>query len=58
VLKEWMERKGYGMGQVMNALRLCLVGASLGPHLTDIMEVIGKEETVRRIQSGIMAISG
>ncbi len=57
-LKEWMERKGYGMGQVMNALRLCLVGASLGPHLTDIMEVIGKEETVRRIQSGIMAISG
>lgn len=56
-LKAWIEEKGYGTGQVMNALRLCLVGASLGPHLADIMEVIEKEETVRRIQNGIKAIA-
>ncbi|HNS46526.1 MAG TPA: glutamate--tRNA ligase family protein, partial [Bacteroidales bacterium] len=57
-LKEWIEDKGYGTGQVMNALRLCLVGASSGPHLTDIMETIGKEETVSRILRGVDALSG
>jgi glutamyl-tRNA synthetase len=56
-LKAWIEQKGYGTGQVMNAMRLCLVGASLGPHLTNIMEVIGKQETVRRIRRGIEVIS-
>ncbi len=57
-LKEWMEQKGYGTGQVMNALRLCLVGAGIGPHLTEIMETIGKAETIRRIITGVEAISG
>jgi glutamyl-tRNA synthetase len=55
-LKEWIEQKGYGPGQVMSALRLCMVGASLGPHLTDIMEVIGKEEVIRRIHSAVVAL--
>ncbi|MBP6977543.1 MAG: glutamate--tRNA ligase [Lentimicrobiaceae bacterium] len=57
-LKEWMEQKGYGTGQVMNALRLCLVGAGIGPHLTEIMETIGKEETIKRILRGVDALNG
>jgi len=57
-LKDWIEQKGYGTGQVMNALRLCLVGAGIGPHLTEIMETIGKAETVRRIITGVEALSG
>jgi glutamyl-tRNA synthetase len=37
----------------MQPLRLSLVGALKGPHLFDIIELIGKEETVKRIQNAI-----
>jgi glutamyl-tRNA synthetase len=41
------------MGQVMNPLRLTLVGAGIGPGVLEIAEMIGKEETLKRIQAGI-----
>ncbi|MBN2637959.1 MAG: glutamate--tRNA ligase [Bacteroidales bacterium] len=53
VVKQWMEEKEYGMGAVMNAFRLLLVGALKGPHLFDIAELIGQEETLMRIQTGL-----
>jgi glutamyl-tRNA synthetase len=56
-IKDWLESHQLGMGQVMNPLRLCLVGEMKGPHLTEIMEVIGREETMRRIRKGIEVIA-
>ncbi|NHN25574.1 glutamate--tRNA ligase [Flavobacterium jejuense] len=53
VLKEWMTINEIGMGKVMQPLRLSLVGALKGPHLFDIIEMIGKEETVKRIEKAI-----
>ena len=41
------------MGQVMNSLRLTLVGAGSGPSIFDIREIIGKEETLRRIDAAL-----
>jgi glutamyl-tRNA synthetase len=41
------------MGKVMQPLRLSLVGALKGVHLFDIMEIIGKEETIIRIEKAI-----
>ncbi len=52
-LKSWMEAEGIGMGKVMQPLRLSLVGALQGPHLFDIAEMIGKAESLRRIDSAI-----
>jgi glutamyl-tRNA synthetase len=49
----WIEAQGYPMGQVMNAFRLALVGESKGPHIFDITEILGKEETLRRLQKAI-----
>ena len=37
------------MGNVMNAFRLSVVGECKGPHMFDITELIGKEETLARI---------
>ncbi len=48
--------KGYGMGKVMNALRLCLMGISNGPGVADMCEIIGKEETIERIHRAIKSI--
>ena len=39
VVKEWIEKKGYNTGAVMNAFRLVIVGASRGPHMFDIIEL-------------------
>ncbi len=55
-VKPWIEEKEYGMGAAMNALRLCLVGASRGPGVFDIAEIIGKEETLSRIKRAIEKI--
>ena len=53
ILKEWMTTNEIGMGKVMQPLRLSLVGALKGPHLFDIIELIGKEETINRIEKAI-----
>ncbi|RUA32761.1 MAG: glutamate--tRNA ligase, partial [Bacteroidetes bacterium] len=53
VVKQWISDKELSMGQIMNAFRLCIVGAGKGPHLFDITELIGKEETLKRLQAGI-----
>jgi glutamyl-tRNA synthetase len=52
----WIETNEYPMGQVMNSLRLAIVGASMGPGLADICEIIGKPETIFRIDSAIKKI--
>lgn len=52
-LHRWIEEEGLKTGKVMNALRLCLVGKPQGPGLSDIMSVIGKEDTLGRIDNAI-----
>ncbi len=52
-VKKWLEEKGYGMGAVLNAFRLLIVGALKGPHLFDIIALIGQEETLRRMETGL-----
>lgn len=53
VVLNWITEKEYKMGAVMNAFRLSLVGASQGPHLFDIAGMIGKEETLLRLNHAI-----
>ena len=50
---EWIEDKGYGMGEIMNAFRLALVGEGKGPQMFDISGLIGKEETLKRLDRAI-----
>jgi len=45
----YIEDNQLGTGAVMNALRLAVVGSSIGPDLFTIIEMIGKEELARRI---------
>jgi len=52
-IKEWITAKEIGFGKVMQPLRLSLVGALKGPHLFDIIELIGKEETIKRIENAL-----
>ncbi|MCC9042123.1 glutamate--tRNA ligase [Myroides sp. M-43] len=55
IVKDWINEQGIGMGKVMQPLRLSLVGAVKGPDLFDIIEMIGKEETIERLAIAVEA---
>ncbi|MDI9256079.1 glutamate--tRNA ligase [Flavobacterium sedimenticola] len=56
IVKDWMTKNEIGMGKVMQPFRLSLVGALKGPHLFDIVELIGKEETINRLEKAIATL--
>lgn len=56
IVKDWMTKNEIGMGKVMQPFRLSLVGALKGPHLFDIVELIGKKETISRIEKAIESL--
>jgi glutamyl-tRNA synthetase, bacterial family len=56
VLHDWISEKQLPMGPVMNNLRLCLVGASMGPGVAQIASLIGKQETISRIDAALKSI--
>ncbi len=47
------EEKGLGMGKVMMPLRLSLVGELKGPDVPEILEILGKEESIERIKNAV-----
>jgi len=55
-IKDYSEKTQTGLGKIMNPLRLALVGGSYGPHLNEILSVLGKNETLARIDKGIAAL--
>ena len=48
-LHHHIKDNGFQMGSVMNCIRLALVGESKGPGVTDIIVLLGREETTQRI---------
>ncbi|MDD2489367.1 MAG: glutamate--tRNA ligase, partial [Bacteroidales bacterium] len=49
----FIEEKELNMGQIMNCLRLSIVGEGKGPNLFEIISLIGKEESLERINTAI-----
>lgn len=56
IVRQWVEDKGYKLGDVMNAFRLALVGIGKGPGMFDISAFLGKEETLRRLEKAIKVL--
>ena len=52
-VKAWIAEKELSFGKVMPPLRLFLVGDMKGPHIFDIMAMIGKEESISRIETAL-----
>ena len=53
IVHQWIEQKGYKLGNIMNAWRLTLVGEGKGPGMFDISAFLGKEETLARMKKAI-----
>lgn len=50
------EEKGWGIGKVMQPLRMAVSGAGNGPELVDILDILGKEEIVERLNVAVNKI--
>ena len=55
--KAFLERKELGFGAVLLPFRLVLTGTGGGPSMFDFADFLGKEETLRRLQAGVEALS-
>jgi glutamyl-tRNA synthetase len=53
--KTFMDEKGFKMGDVMLPFRIMLVGGKFGPHVFDIAALLGKQETINRINIALEA---
>lgn len=56
-VREWTASCGYTTGTVFALFRLLIVGAARGPLLFDIVEWIGREETVTRLDNGLKRLA-
>jgi glutamyl-tRNA synthetase len=52
-IQDFITHKNIKMGELMNPLRLLLVGNNQGPGIIDIAVILGKEEFLKRIQTGL-----
>jgi len=55
-IKAWITSNGIGFGKVMMPLRFALVGDLQGLDVFEIMFLIGKDETIKRIENLIKTI--
>ena len=53
---QWIERTGYSAGQIINTLRLSVVGACKGPGMFDVLALVGKEQVLARIDAAVAAL--
>ena len=56
LLDDYIVGNGLNMGQVMNSLRLAVVGKTVGPDMLTLVMMLGKDETISRVQRAIDTI--
>jgi glutamyl-tRNA synthetase len=55
-LKSFAEEAGPSPGAIIHPLRLAVSGTGAGPGLYDLLETLGRETCVRRVQSAVEAL--
>lgn len=56
-VKQMIKEKGFGMGDVLWPLRVALTGRDKSPTPFEVMEILGKEESLKRISGAIDKVS-
>jgi len=56
VFKTYLTENELGMGELLPAFRVSLTGLGMGPSLFDIASVLGKKETIARMQTALNTI--
>ena len=54
--KAFLESEGLGFGAVMPGFRLLVTGKGMGPSMSAICSLLGKEEVLKRIDNGLKSL--
>lgn len=57
-LNRSLEKLGIKIGKVMQAVRVAITGVGAGPDLMNIIEILGKEEVIKRLDKAVNTLSG
>jgi glutamyl-tRNA synthetase len=52
------QKRGLGLGKIAQPVRVALTGGTASPGMYDVVQILGKEETLRRLDDGIRMIPG
>jgi glutamyl-tRNA synthetase len=53
VVKAWAETEGIGLGKIAQPARVALTGKAVSPGIFEVMEIIGQERTLARLDAAI-----
>ena len=53
ILETWTEAHGLKLGKTQAPIRVAITGRTVGPPLFESLEILGREETIRRLTAGI-----
>ena len=53
ILENWTEANGLKLGKTQAPIRVAITGRTVGPPLFESLEILGRDETVRRLAAGI-----
>jgi len=56
VFKTYLEEKELGMGRLLPSFRVSLTGLGMGPSIFEIASLLGKEETIKRMETALSTI--
>ena len=56
-LRELAEREGVGAGKLIHPLRVAITGNSASPGIFDVMKLLGRARTIRRIDDALAQLS-
>jgi len=51
--KDFLAARGWGMGDIVHAVRVAVTGTAVGPGLFDCLEIVGQELCLRRIDRAL-----
>jgi glutamyl-tRNA synthetase len=57
VIRAYSEHHGVSAGKMIHPIRLAVTGRGMGPGLFELLEVIGKNETITRIESALSSLT-
>ena len=53
IIRTFAEEKGVGAGKIIHPLRLALTGTTFSPGIFEVMEILGKQNVLHRIESAV-----
>lgn len=57
LLKEFIQKENLKMGEIMPLMRICLAGHMQGPPIFEMMALLGKEKTIKRIKNSLSILT-